>query len=228
MQCNARRSRLLADVSRSVVLATRSDGKIRELLPILAARGIHADTLSTLAVPDSPDESDIEQFATFEENAVAKARHFATLLPGRLIFADDSGLAVDALGGRPGVASKRWSKRFDLAGDAVDAANNAHLQQELRAAGALSVEQRRARYVCAMASCMATTDRWDAVAVGSCEGYILDAPRGSGGFGYDPWFWSVDLDASFGEVTREAKAEVSHRARALASLLDLLGPMIGG
>jgi XTP/dITP diphosphohydrolase len=205
-----------------VVIATRSEGKIRELVPILASRGIAATTLSARGLQETTIEAELEQFDTFESNAVAKAQYFASLLPGEIVIADDSGLVVDALGGRPGVASKRWSARPDLSGEALDDANNARLQEELRMVGAVSLSERSARYICAMASYNTSNTNDHRVAVGQCAGRILSAPRGTGGFGYDPFFWSHDLGAAFGEVTREAKATVSHRARALAQLLDAL------
>ena len=215
-------------MARSVVIATRSEGKIRELIPILAARGFAVDTVAALGIPEAPDEAQIEQFNSFEANALAKARYFAALLPNAVIVADDSGLVVDALGGRPGVASKRWSNRPDLSGDALDDANNAHLLQELRALGATTLSSRSARYVCAMACCIQQADTREVVARGSCEGPILASPRGSSGFGYDPLFFSIELGRSFGEAKREEKAQVSHRARALSALLDLMEETVGG
>ncbi len=193
-----------------LVLATRSEGKGAELRALAMATGIVARTLDEAGIPESPQESDLEVHATFEENARAKARHFARALPGRMIVADDSGLAVEALAGAPGVHSKRWSGN-SAEGAALDAANNRALLSALAAE-----EDRRARYVCVVVALLGEVE-W--VARGECAGRILRAPSGIGGFGYDPLFWSEDLGRAFGEVTREEKASVSHRGRAFRALL---------
>ena len=214
-----------------VVLATRSAGKVKELVPLLAAVGVHVVTLADLGVPESPTEDALEAFDTFEANALAKAHYFARLT-GAIVLADDSGLSVDALGGRPGVHSKRWSGRNDLEGAALDSANNAFLQEALRLAhrdadtdadGARAgSDSRRARYVCAAACVWRTGTEWsEAVVRGETMGTLLATERGTGGFGYDPYFLSDDLGATFAEVTREAKAKVSHRGRAFAALLHV-------
>jgi XTP/dITP diphosphohydrolase len=202
---------------RTLLLATRSAGKLRELGPLLASHGWQASTLDQLGVAPAAAEDALEAFDTFEANALAKARYFATLT-GRLVLADDSGLAVEALEGRPGVHSKRWSGSA-LEGEALDSFNNRYLQERLLEAAARGCSSRAAAYVCA-AACA-----WpggELVAVGRTEGELLTEPRGRGGFGYDPYFWSVDLQASFSEVDREAKAAVSHRGRAFRALLNEL------
>jgi XTP/dITP diphosphohydrolase len=212
-----------------VVLATRSAGKVKELVPLLASLGVHLVTLADLGLRESPDEDALEAFDTFEENALAKARHFARLT-GAIVLADDSGLSVDALGGRPGVHSKRWSGRDDLEGAALDSANNTFLQEALRlaqhdahTAGTYAgAESSRARYVCA-AACVWSggAGEGEAVARGEATGAILTTARGTGGFGYDPYFLSDDLSATFAEVSREAKATVSHRGRAFSALFAM-------
>ena len=192
------------------LLATRSAGKLRELEPLFADAGLEIVTLDRLGIAETPDESEIEAFSTFEENAMAKARHFRdlTALP---TFADDSGLEAYALGGEPGVRSKRWSGRNDLTGVALDDANNAELLRALR--GATS---RRARYVCV--ATLAT--RTNIIARrGEVEGEILESGRGSGGFGYDPLFFATELGKTFGEASRAEKERVSHRGRAFHALL---------
>jgi XTP/dITP diphosphohydrolase len=201
----------------SVVLATRSAGKQRELVPYFASFGVRVDTLADLGVRASAHEETLEVFATFEANALAKARWFHDIVGDRVIVADDSGLAVDALSGAPGVLSKRWSGRSDLDGAALDAANNAQLQAQLAAAAAVGQLSRRAQYVCA-AACV-----WNggelvvrAVTLGS----LCAQSRGTGGFGYDPYFVSDDLGITFAEATLDAKARVSHRGRAFARLID--------
>jgi XTP/dITP diphosphohydrolase len=192
------------------LLATRSDGKLRELEPLFADAGIQVVTLDEAGIAESPGETDIEAYSTFEENALAKARYFRDR-SGLLTFADDSGLEVHALGGQPGIRSKRWSGRADLTGRDLDAANNAELLQALRSAG-----DRHARYVCAAA--LASNDG-ELVTRGEVEGRILEEPRGRGGFGYDPLFFSTELGVTFGEASRADKERVSHRGRAFRALL---------
>lgn len=199
---------------RRVVLATRNAGKLRELGPLLEAAGWSPLDLPTLGIPESADEEDVEAFDSFEANALAKARHFARLCGGLPVLADDSGLVVDALGGAPGVRSRRWSGRDDLSGHALDAANNARLLSALE--GAASMD---AAFVCAAA--WVGSGR-EVVRRGEVRGRIVREGRGSVGFGYDPHFWSPELGRTFGESAREAKAEVSHRARAVRSLLAAL------
>lgn len=200
-----------------IVLATRSDGKVRELEALFTAAGHATETLAALGLLADPEEEGIERFSSFAENAEAKARWFAERLPGRVVFAEDSGLVVDALGGAPGVRSKRWSTREGtepLAGRALDAANNATLAGALRDVPSLSA--RRARYLCvAILWCDSRVWRGD----GSVEGTIALSPRGNGGFGYDPWFVSEELAMTFGEASASEKARVSHRARATHAVL---------
>jgi len=197
----------------TVLLATRSEGKLRELRPLFAAADITVHDLREAGVLPSPDEDHVEVFDTFEANALAKARYFHALT-GRPTVADDSGLEVEALEGQPGVRSKRWSGREDLSGQALDDANNARLLERLR-----QVDRPRARYVCAAAY-------WDGVreeiTVGDTAGIIVDDARGTGGFGYDPYFLSEELGATFGESSVELKERVSHRGRAFRALLERL------
>ena len=202
----------------AILIATRSEGKRRELLPLLAPLGSRLLTLDEAGVAPDPAEDAIEAHATFEENAVAKARwfHERTGLP---CIADDSGLSVDSLGGAPGVRSKRWSGRDDLEGAALDAANNAMLLESLAAAEAAGARGRGARYVCVGAY---VDGQREVVHRGETLGFIVDEPRGRGGFGYDPYFWSPELGATFGEATMEAKAQVSHRGRAMRALCNAL------
>lgn len=199
---------------RAVVLVTRSVGKIRELRAMLAAAGIATEDLTSLGIAEERAEDGLEVFESFEENAMAKARWFARKLPGRAVLADDSGLEVAALDGAPGVRSKRWSGS-PLTGAALDAENNAALQRALR-----GVTDRRARYVC-VAVCVRGRDTW--CARGESAGRILESPRGAGGFGYDPWFFSEPLERTFAAASAEEKARVSHRGRALQELLRMWG-----
>lgn len=151
----------------------------------------------------------VEDGATFAENAIIKAHHYGAGVSGRL-FADDSGLDVDALGGAPGV----YSARFSGPG-ATDESNNRLLLERLR-----GVEDRRARFVCAIA--LVDSGRLAGVYNGSVEGTILDAPRGAGGFGYDPLFYYPPFGCTFGEVEGERKFAVSHRGQALRAMLQAL------
>jgi len=234
-----------------LLLATRSAGKRRELEPMLRAQGWDVVDLEGAGLPERPEEEDaIEVAETFEENALAKARYFHAL-SGLPVLADDSGLSCDALGGAPGVRSKRWSGRAErdgaaldgvapggvapggvapggvalegvaLEGVALDAANNALLLAELARAAQSAAERGRvatrgARYVCAAAYVDGTRAL---VARGETAGRILEREEGTGGFGYDPLFFSDELGAPFGMVSREEKARVSHRARAVEALL---------
>lgn len=193
-----------------LVLATRSAGKIRELRALCAEYGIAVETLDELGLAESPSEDGLEVFDTFEGNARAKARHFAAQLPGRWVLAEDSGLVVDALGGAPGVRSKRWTGST-ASGAALDAENNAALLRALE-----GVRERRARYVCVAVLCRDATVR---VAEGRVEGAITTVARGANGFGYDPYFESEELGCTFAEALAEAKGRVSHRGRAVREVL---------
>jgi XTP/dITP diphosphohydrolase len=195
------------------LLATRSPGKLRELGAIFASSHLHVITLEDAGIPTSVDEAAIEAFDTFEENALAKARYFRDR-SGLPTFADDSGLEVYALGGQPGVRSKRWSGRDDAAGRELDEANNATLLRALR-----GTADRRARYVCAAALAARSGE---IVRRGEVEGEILERPRGDGGFGYDPLFFAAELGVSFGEASLAEKERVSHRGRAFRALLDAM------
>ncbi len=196
-----------------VLLATRSNGKLRELQGLLHAQGLHGLTLADAGIDASPDEKRIEIFNTFEENALAKARYFHAK-SGRPTLADDSGLSVVALHGVPGVFSKRYSGRDDLEGKALDDANNAKLMSALR-----GFRDRSASYTCAAAYVNSGSE---VIEVGRTFGRIVEVPRGAHGFGYDPYFWSVELHKTFGEAGIDEKAAVSHRGRAFRALLKSL------
>lgn len=193
-----------------LLIATRSEGKLRELRALFERYGLAITDLKQAGLPPTRIEDDLENADTFEANALAKARHFAKLA-SRAVAADDSGLEVLALGGRPGVLSKRWSGRFDLSGRELDEANNSRVLRELDAA-----LDRRARYVCAAAF---VEGSFEIVVRGTSEGRILDEPRGAGGFGYDPYFFSDELEKTFAEASVEEKERVSHRGRAFRTLI---------
>ena len=203
------RRRLATDAP--FLIATRSDGKLRELNGILAAAGIRAVNLSQAMIEPSSAEEHIECFNTFEENALAKARYFHSV-SGMPTLADDSGLCVDALGGAPGVWSRRFSGRDDLTGQDLDDANNAKLMNELRGSTDL-----RAEYRCAAAFVRAGEE---SVAMGEVRGEIVREPRGDNGFGYDPYFLSSELGMTLGEASTEAKEQISHRGRAFRRLIE--------
>lgn len=196
------------------LLASRSAGKLAELRALLAQAGIEVTDLDVLGVPELSWEDNVESYDTFEENALAKARHFHALT-GFPTFADDSGLVVAGLGGRPGVRSKRWSGRPDLSGEALDAANSGMLLSELARAGVRIPAA--AAYVCA-AAFVGAGHEW--VSLGRTCGRIVLPPRGEGGFGYDPYFESADLGLTFAEAGADAKLRVSHRGRAFRALLS--------
>ena len=197
-----------------ILLATRSEGKLRELRPLFERAGFTVVDLDGWGLPEEPEEADLERFETFEENALAKARYFYEVSGGIAAIADDSGLEVAALGGRPGVRSKRFSGRPDLSGRALDDANNAALLSALSGSA-----DRTGRFVCAAA--FVGLDG-DVVRRGETTGTILDAPRGRGGFGYDPYFLSDELGQTFAEASVEAKEGVSHRGRAMRALIEAL------
>jgi XTP/dITP diphosphohydrolase len=208
-----------AMVGRSpLLLATRSAGKLAELKPLFESRRVAVIDLDDLGLPYEADEEGIEQFDSFEENALAKARYFYEVSGGIPTVADDSGLEILGLGGAPGVRSKRWAPAVApdrRTAHEVDAANNAMLVQAVTPLG-----DRSARYVCA-AAYVGIGGR-ELVERGEVMGTIVTEPRGRGGFGYDPYFVAAELDRTFGEASRDEKARLSHRARAFGALLEML------
>lgn len=202
------------------LLATRSAGKLRELREIFAEFGLEIADASSLGIPESAEEDELERFETFEENALAKVRYFFEI-SGLPTFGDDSGMCVDVLNGEPGVYSKRWSGREDLDRKALDAANNAKLVARMSAARASSGEKFTdgARYVCVAAFKEASGEE---IRRGETEGRVLEKPRGTGGFGYDPYFEAPDLGGTFAESSIENTARNSHRSRAFRALLSAL------
>ena len=204
-------------MSRSdILLATRNPGKIRELRPLLEGAGFTVVDLESFGLEPDAAEEELERHGTFDENALAKGRYFYEASGGVAAIADDSGLEVLALGGAPGVRSRRWSGGGGLAGLAQDEANNARLVAELT-----PLSDRRARYVCAAAFVGPDSEL---VRRGETAGKIVLTPRGLGGFGYDPHFECADLGGrTFGECDVAEKALVSHRGRAVRALIAALG-----
>lgn len=201
---------------RSLVLATRSAHKAAEVARILAPLGVPIETLADRGVEEAPEEDGLETFETFRENALAKARYFLRRVDA-VILADDSGLRVDALGGAPGVRTKRFAGRPDLSGQDLDDANNAALLARL---AGVPEEGRGARYVCCAA--MVWPDGREITALGTVAGRIAAEPRGGSGFGYDPLFFVPGLGARFSEVPAQVKDAISHRARAFRALASLV------
>jgi XTP/dITP diphosphohydrolase len=189
-------------VLRSIVhCATSNPGKLREFQ--LAAPDFDVRALSTKVEPPE------EHGSTFEENAAAKAEYYGGLVEGYL-FADDSGLEVDALGGAPGVYSARYAGE-----DATDRQNNTLLLERLKQAS-----DRTARFVCVIA--LVHNAKLVRTFRGSVEGRILHGAQGAGGFGYDPLFFYQPFGCTFGEAPIEDKMKVSHRAQALEAMFTFL------
>ena len=199
-----------------LLAATRSAGKQAEIRRVLEAAGHEVLFPDDAGIPETPAEEALETADSFEGNARRKAEYFArkTGLP---TVADDSGLEVFALGGDPGVRSKRWALATGSPAD-VDAANNAELRRRLLGADA---SKRRARYRCVLVL-LRTPDAIPQAFQGICNGTIATEPRGTGGFGYDPWFISDELGKTFGEAAPAEKDSVSHRGRALEALVAVL------
>jgi XTP/dITP diphosphohydrolase len=180
----------------------------------LAAKESNLPNLTVLSLPEMANIAAPEETgATFEENAALKALYYSQYTQDT-VFADDSGLEVDSLGGEPGIFSAR------LAGQgATDSQNNQLLLDRLR-----PLLNRHARFVCALAAAQA--GRLLTVVQGSVEGEILEQPRGANGFGYDPLFFYPPLGKSFGELSREVKFSVSHRGHAIRALLRSIEEML--
>jgi len=188
-----------------IVLATGNKGKIREFSGLL--EGVFGRIISLNDLESPP--AVVEDGATFRENALKKARAIAAY-SGKPTLADDSGLAVDALGGRPGVYSARYSGE-----GATDRDNITKLLTDLG-----SSENRSARFVCVLA--LVTPDGEEITAEGTREGVIITEPRGEGGFGYDPVFFLPEYGKTMAEIPPELKNKISHRARAAETLIKLL------
>ncbi|HEU5039501.1 MAG TPA: non-canonical purine NTP pyrophosphatase [Gemmatimonadales bacterium] len=200
----------------TLLAATRSSGKQREFRRVLEPLGIELAFPDDVGAYEDPAEELLEAGDTFEANARHKAEHF-TRVTGLPTVADDSGLEVFALGGAPGVRSRRWAGAAGTT-EEIDAANNEMLLRRL--AGATE-PRRRARYRCVLVL-LRSAGALPEVFEGGCAGRILEAPEGAGGFGYDPLFWSDELGKSFGLATAAEKDRVSHRGRALRALAAAL------
>lgn len=200
--------------------ATSSQGKLRDFRAAAAAWSVAIDPLPGLATIPAPDEDG----ATFADNATLKGIYYSRFAPGELVIADDSGLEVEALNGAPGVRSARFASDAGLvdspdANDNTDVWNNMVLLQRL---SGVPAAQRTGRYHCVLAA--ARDGQVIHTADGTVDGIILEAPRGTGGFGYDPLFYLPSLQRTMAEISVETKLTLSHRGRALEQLLLMLRP----
>jgi len=198
---------------RRLVLASGNPGKLREFRQMLAPLGMEVVPQSDLGVPDAE-----EPHGTFVENALAKARH-ASRKSGLPAFADDSGICVSALGGAPGVQSARYAGGNGPR-EEQDARNNAKLIAALKDAA-----DRRAHYTCVIVLVRHDADPEPLIAEGRWHGEVIAAPRGGGGFGYDPHFLLPERGRTAAELMPDEKNAVSHRGRAIARLVEQLRVM---
>ncbi len=189
-----------------LVLASNNAKKLKELQALFQPLGLALVTQGSLGIPEAE-----EPFDTFVENALTKARH-AARESGLPALADDSGLAVDALGGAPGVLSARYATLFGF--EKSDAENNRVLLDKLTGQA-----DRRARFVCALVAVRSATDPEPLIAMGRWNGEILQSARGEAGFGYDPLMFIPSLGQSVAELSAEQKNRLSHRALASEDLL---------
>lgn len=195
---------------KQVVIATKNKGKAKDFEALFTPLGYEVVTMFDVA----PDMEIEETGTTFEENAVLKAETLSKTL-GTIVIADDSGLAVDALDGAPGVYSARY------AGDHDDEANIVKVLENLKG---VPEEKRTARFMCALA--IAGPGLETKTVFGSCEGVILEEKRGTNGFGYDPIFFVPHLERAMAELTSEEKGAISHRGNAIRKLADLLPSLL--
>jgi len=194
-----------------LLVGTRSAGKTREIRELFAGLPFALSFPADLMLDPLPEEADLERSMSYAENAVSKARYYATRA-GLAAVADDSGLEIDALGGAPGPRSARWSFT------GTDADNNAMLLEQL---AGIPDAQRTARYRCVVAYVSSPSSAPEIVEA-TCDGVVLREPRGSGGFGYDPLFFCTELNMTFAEASASAKHRVSHRGRAFRALIEVL------
>ncbi len=196
---------------RRLVLATSNRGKLAELQPLLGDAGFELVTQGELGVEDA-----VEDGLTFVENALIKARH-ASRATGLPALGDDSGLVVDALGGAPGLYSARYAGEHGNARANID-----KLLHEMRA---LAGDQRRAHFHCVLVALRHADDPQPLIVEGTWHGQVLEAPRGDGGFGYDPVFLDVQRGLGAAEFDADTKNRISHRGIALARLRERLAEL---
>jgi XTP/dITP diphosphohydrolase len=196
-----------------ILIATSNPGKLRDFAGAAAEHGIEIESVPNFAsLPPV-----VEEGLTFEENARKKAEGYSRHVAGEMVVADDSGLDVDALNGAPGVHSARYAADQPHLADenTDDEANNARVLRELRK---VPPEKRTGRFVCVLVA--AREGQTLATFRGTAEGIILDAPRGTGGFGYDPLFYFPQIQKTFAELSAEEKARYSHRGAAFRKFLE--------
>ena len=198
---------------RELVLASQNPGKLLEMRQLLEGLPLRVLGAAELGIRDAPEETG----KTFQENAALKARHYSRV-SGRLAVADDSGIAVDALDGAPGL----FSSRFGGPG-ASDGERNRLLLEKLQGIPATG---RGARFTCAVA--VGRQGELVFQALEDVPGRIAELPRGAGGFGYDPLFFYPPLGRTFGELSRAEKDRVSHRGKAFARLREFLAELTAG
>lgn len=203
---------------RRILIATSNPGKLRDFAAAAAAHGIEIGGIPNFASLPLV----VEDGLTFEDNARKKAEEYSGAVPGEIVVADDSGLEVDALNGAPGVHSARYAAPEILNvqphladANTDDDANNARVLRELKN---IPQEKPTGRFVCVLAA--ARDGKTLATFRGTAEGIILDAPRGSNGFGYDPLFYFPQIGKTFAELSAEEKARYSHRGAAFRQLLE--------
>jgi XTP/dITP diphosphohydrolase len=196
-----------------ILIATSNPGKLRDFAGAAASYGIEVRALPNF----SSLPAVVEDGATFEANSRKKAEAYSCYVSGEIVIADDSGLEVDALGGAPGVHSARYAadEPHLSENNTDDELNNAKLIREIQRVPA---EKRSGRFVCVIAA--ARDGNTLAVFEGKAEGVILDSPRGTNGFGYDPLFYFPQISKTFAELSAEEKAEYSHRGAAFRKFLE--------
>jgi XTP/dITP diphosphohydrolase len=197
---------------RRILIATSNPGKLRDFAGAAAGHGIEIASIPGFASLSAV----VEDGLTFEENARKKAEAYSRHAPGEIVLADDSGLEVDALSGAPGVHSARYAAdQPHLANENTgEEANNARVLRELRK---VPPERRTGRFICVLVA--ARDGQTLASFRGTAEGVILDSPRGTGGFGYDPLFYFPEIRKTFAELSAEEKAGYSHRGGAFRQFL---------
>ncbi|MCB7153946.1 XTP/dITP diphosphatase [Bacillus stercoris] len=194
-------------IMKEAIIATHNPGKVKEFKEILEPRGYDVKSLAEIGFTEEIEETG----HTFEENAILKAEAVAKAV-NKMVIADDSGLSIDNLGGRPGVYSARY------AGEQKD--DQANIDKVLSELKGIEKEQRTARFRCALA--VSIPGEETKTVEGHVEGYIAEEPRGEYGFGYDPIFIVKDKDKTMAELTSDEKNKISHRADALKKLSKLL------
>ncbi|XVY16221.1 XTP/dITP diphosphatase [Bacillus subtilis] len=194
-------------IMKEAIIATHNPGKVKEFKEILEPRGYDVKSLAEIGFTVEIEETG----HTFEENAILKAEAVAKAV-NKMVIADDSGLSIDNLGGRPGVYSARY------AGEQKD--DQANIEKVLSELKGIEKEQRTARFRCALA--VSIPGEETKTVEGHVEGYIAEEPRGEYGFGYDPIFIVKDKDKTMAELTSDEKNKISHRADALKKLSKLL------